>query len=525
MLYNVTNMDIIIDMNAINPHGDERSSVDAPHSKVIQPGDRNQSISQKETTISKTQLTSSTVNLDVQFPEFLPGGNGSNNPKLAKENFINFYNGINYLLEKYGAHDFIIDNLIPILLSSCNEEHIKPFTDSFGRMKFIGQCPNGSRETPFTAEDLHRLEHEIIKKNSTQANAGDVIDREGILRSDVPFPSFVGGGEIPGDADVSASTVITRENFKNYHTGMNYLVKKYGSHRVNEALREFRASSLARMSYVQLELSPVRNKHGQEELASSPDKMTRLPFTEQTLHEFENLIIENSKQKSSHLMKVIIAVVSTIWAAINLATTGIDFITTTSHVLSCAATIINDVLLRNELINEGKIDRTVPMPVILSEEEKIVHHTDKEIIARENFITFYNAVKYLVEKYGAESIPDETLAELASSCKEQKLLFIPDEKSPLRLADLPPDGSREKPFTMKNLTKLESQITGSEGQERLKSALKIAGAVAATAGAITGAVATFGAGSIAISAALATSISLVKTAFNDIQLVCEIIND
>jgi hypothetical protein len=624
-------------------------------SSSIHVGDVDQAIFQKENETSTTRLSSRTVRLDVPFPKFLPGGNGSRD-KLGRENYVNFYNGVKYLLAKYGSGPFV-KKLVRGLISTMQSPKDVLVRDQYGRLTLSDSVPKEYRAKPFTADDLHALENLIIESNSFRANKGkgmDMVDTQGRLRPYVPRPVLVGGKDIfldeifpgemfPGDG-IRFFPEEARENYRNYHTAMDYYVKTYGSRQVNEALAEFRASS----RFPRLELDPIPDKNGQERLIPIPQDnapMLARNFDNNRFQEVESLIIEHSKREGNQALQVVekegnqapqvvekegnqapqvvekegnqalqvvekegnqaqqvvekegnqaLQVVKTSAQVVKVATkTGktavalakavtavepdrLDVINkslslaknvmagsklgleiqnnpaskgkrrilkTTETVTqtareaislfqavtavepdildgaakasSFASSVISCCQLGLEALDKAATDETISPPVILRREEKVVCYVDEENIARENFEDFYNAVKYLVKKYGLLSIPVDTLKELNSLCGGNAPL-VPDDQDQLQLSDLIPNGRREKPFTMKQLTHLENRITGQEGRENLKLALRTGEAIAATAEAI----ASCGAGFTFFGA-----VSLLKTAYDAIQVFADLAQD
>ncbi|MDR0742570.1 MAG: hypothetical protein LBE98_03860 [Puniceicoccales bacterium] len=558
-----------------------QDSTKTSSSSSVHVGDASQAISQKEREVSSAKLSSRTIRLDVQFPKFLPGGYGSRD-ELARENFVNFYNGVKYLLTKYGDVPFSKKFIVRLTSKTPS------LRDTNGRLILSDQVPRGYRKKPFTANDLHALENLIINKNSSRASKGrdslNMVDAQGKLRSDVPRPVLVASEDV-------LRCINARENYRNYHTGMNYLVKKYGSRLVNETLTELKTSWVPGTYYPRLIV--FRDENGQEQLKSIPDddaSILLFNFDNNMLQELENLIIEHGKWQGNPILQnigrgleVVGAANQTARAAISLfeavATGNPDILDITAKVLSFASSvsddcklgleiqddpaskgnrrvlknakamlktarttislgqavatgnsdtlgittkalflgsnISNDALLGLEALGKVAADKTISPPAILREEEKLVYYADEENIAREHFEDFYNAAKYLIKKYGITSMPVDFLNELKALCGGE-IPLVPDDQGQLQLANSVPNGHRGKPFTMKNLAQLENRITGQEGRERLKVALKIGEVIAATAGAI----ATCGAG-LTIPGAM----SLAKAAYDGVQLAIELFQD
>ncbi|MDR2602978.1 MAG: hypothetical protein LBC11_00240 [Puniceicoccales bacterium] len=576
-------------------HNDTRTS----GSSSIHVGDTGQAIFQKETGTSSTQLSSRPVRLDVPFPKFLSSKGGSRK-ELARENFINCYNGAKYLLAKYGycplVETFILQARIPQSALIRGQD---------GQLTLSDQVPEGyekSLKKPFTADSLHMAENLIIKSISKEGDR-NMVDSKGRLRPDIPRPVLVGGKDLsfssiemfPLEAFYVSGTTLfpkeARENYRNYHTGMDYLVKKYGSRLVNEALVEFKTSC---GPYPQLELT--RSENDLEQLKPIPpgtEPMLLSIFDDNKLQELENLIVEHGKwenrvlQIAGHIFNVAMATFQTIQAVTSLSgavtaenpnsldviakvisvtnnvmddcklaleiqndpgsknkrhilkstkaalqtiRTAISFsramtaenpnsLDTVAKALSFTVSVTNDCQLGLEAIDkatEATIDKPISPPVILGRKEKIVCYADEENIERENFEDFYNAVKYLVKKYGLQSIPADTLKELNALCGGNAPLVL-DDQNQLQLPDSVPNWYRRgMPFTMKELTHLENRIVGREGREKLKLALKIGGAITATAGAI----ASCGAG-----VTIPMAVTLLKIVYNDVQLVNELLQD
>ncbi|MDR0693100.1 MAG: hypothetical protein LBF49_00805 [Puniceicoccales bacterium] len=522
---------------------------------------------------------------------------------MARENYVNFYNGAKYLLTKYGGGSRVkaLKKLLKLLFPTIPSPESMLIRDGNGRLTLPNLVPEGYRENQFTAEDLHRLENRMIEKNSSKASQGkscNMVDAQGRSMPDVPFPELVGGKDILysgiyHDETFPVNEIVffpkeARENYRNYHTGINYLVKKYGSRRVNEVLTKFRTSWGPGMNCPQLKLAPTRNENGQEQLEDLPQgdaPMLAFNLDKDRLQEFENLIIENGKWNDNRALKVVgtaaevaEAAIDTAGSAISLAKAvirGTGIIDITAKTLSFASSAIEDcelgleirdnpaskdtihtlkgtkakVKTAQKMISLGQamttkkpdtrkttktaisfansviklvqwglktppkaVDKTISPPVILGKEEKLVYYADEENMARENFETFYNAVKYLVNKYGIQSIPVDTSKELNALCDGHVPLVV-DNQDRLQLSDSVPNGSRERPFTMKALTHLENRITGQEVREKLQVVLKVAGAAVATAGAI----AACGAG-----LTIPVAVSFAKAAYDDVQLVIEL---
>jgi hypothetical protein len=356
-------------------------------------------------------------------------------------------------------------------------------------------------------------------------------------------------------------------NFSNYHAGINYLVQKYGSQRVNEAFAG------PKFSPDRLELEAGLNEHGREKLKPRPGAKRHDTFGAKNLREMEAIITGGggSDVKESDVLGIALALGSTAASAAQFAmtldvnaaistcqaalktlnavhTTGkgqaalavestaasiaqfaltldanaaINAYDAASKALSAEGALTGDALLACERASSAQSDKTVPLPKILSESEKLVYHTDKKMIARENFQNFYAGMKYLVAKYGVESIPGDLMDELITLSKE--LQFVMEGDRAL-LPDQPPNGAREKPFSQIDLGRLENLITGKNKAEVAMAVLKIAAAALGTAAAVTGAVATFGAGAPAIPAAIGALISLIMTAKSDIETAVQIAN-
>ncbi|MDR2432929.1 MAG: hypothetical protein LBD34_04225 [Puniceicoccales bacterium] len=557
-------------------------------------GNTSQAISQNEMGTSNTQLSSRTIRLDVQFPKFLPNGDGSCE-ELARKNFVNRYNGAKYLLAKYGYC-----HVVKKFISQLQLPESALIRGQNGRWELPDSVPEGNSKKTFTTDDLHVLENRIIKRNSYLANKGerrDMVDAQGRLSPNVPRPVLVGGRNLSsiiiiGGMDIGAVSpefvpIEAKKNFENYHTGMNYLVKKYGSQAVNEALLNFRESLGLGVGCPPLELDPIRDENGQEQLKPIPrdDTSTLLfNFDNNMLQEFENLIIEHGKYiKDNRILEIARAGGQTLQAVFDLCKGMIDenpsnldiiiklfslfnvavddcklgleirnnpdskdtieklkviktegqtlqtylsalramtvkkpeVLDITTKILShaCARTKECDLFL--EKLEKAATGKTVSPPVILGEKKKLVRYTDKKIIARENFENFYNSVKYLVEKYGFQSIPQDTLKELALSC-DGHIPFIFNDRNQVRFADSVPNGHREKPFTMRNFTSLENKITGKEYYEKAKLAIRIATLVAKSAAAIA---------ALGTGVTIPTVLALVKTVHDDINLLSEIYDD
>ncbi|MDR2602980.1 MAG: hypothetical protein LBC11_00250 [Puniceicoccales bacterium] len=617
-------------------HSDTRTS----GSSSIRVGDAGRTIFQKETETSSTQLSSRIVRLDVPFPKFLSSKGGSCE-ELARENFVNHYNGAKYLLAKYGYC-----HLVKTFISNLGLPQDVLISDKDGRLTLPDQVPEGHKylkgsEKPLTADSLHMAENLIIKSISKEGDR-NMVDAQGRLRLNVPRPELKGGRDVDIEAlhdeneiwpdedddgneiwpnvdgdenEVGPCTKNARENYRNYHTGMDYLVKKYGSRLVNEALAEMQASS----GYPPLELT--RDENGLEQLKpiQGNEKQLIRKFDQKRLQEFENLIIERGKWQGDRVSKLasgaIVAAYDTVQslyqtivafkAIVATSDTGLSlykkFLGMITKVLSLTGNLIDDYKLISEirdrplskkeesalkkakevikmvktslqtsqasyslsdaveaenpnsldtaektfsfigatakynqaiLENLSKVaksvadetikDKTISPPVFLRSKAKIVYYADEENIKRENFEDFYNAVKYLVRKYGFDSIPHDIINELNALCGGNAPLVL-DDQGQLQLPDSVPDGHREKPFTMKQLTHLENRITGQEGVENLKLSYRITEAIATTAGAIVKTVGAIVTGGVWLT--IPGAISLMRIAYSDIQLVNELLQD
>lgn len=364
--------------------------------------------------------------------------------------------------------------------------------------------------------------HRIMGASERKIAGVSLSERE-TPASHVPFPKFLRGGAILPSEPIYMCQGLARENFRNYCAGINYLVQKYGSQRVNEALGQL---GLSASEFDRLELAPDVNEHGQERLAPrDPNRKRREVFTKRNLLDMEAKIIEaetGSGGKKSAALEIALAVGFTAVSAAQFVLTldagaAANVCQTVARSLDLVGTLCDDSAIIAERREAARVDETVPFPKILGEDEKIVFHTDGKKIAQENFKNFYRGISYLVAKYGLESVPEELMDELGSLCCEQKLplLFVRVQNSTgqmkVQLSDQLPSGVREIPFTWKDLVKWENRITGKEGVEIAKTVARIVGASLVTAAAVTGTVVTFGAGAPAAVAATGTLTILIAS--------------
>jgi hypothetical protein len=339
---------------------------------------------------------------------------------------------------------------------------------------------------------------------------------ERVASVDVPIspPVFSGGGTIPSNEPLGTNKKLARENFGNYHAGINYLVQKYGSRRVNKALGQ--VGSPARESH-RLELEPDPDGSGREKLKPcNPNGLRHKTFGESDLHKIEAKITESGKAKKS------------IW---NLMLEGAF---TALSIIKFAITLNGDGIceifvklfeVSSSLCDDGAMiaGKRVPFPKILAEEEKVIFHGSEKNLAQENFRDFYEGMKYLVDKYGSESLPGNLLEELIEICHKEGLqspcAYGGDGK--LKLPDRPPSGTREKPFTEKDLRELENQIAEKKGDEKVKTVAKMVGAALSGIGAILGLIASLGTGSPVFIPVILASISCFIAAIKGSMVIAE----
>ncbi|MDR2776747.1 MAG: hypothetical protein LBB17_01730 [Puniceicoccales bacterium] len=408
-------------------------------SQSIRVGDESQAIFQREEVISSTQLSSRTVRFNVPFPKFLPGGDGSRD-ELGRENYINAFNSAKYLLAKYGDRPAVKKYVSLLQLPADILSR-----DQDGRLQLPDSAPEGYLEKPFTADDLRKLESLVIESNSLLASKGKCIDMEdahGRIVPYVPRPVLVDG----------------RENYINYHMGMNYLVQKYGSRPVNEVLTPLMVSRRFNCPrYPRLELAPTRNENGQEQLEPIPQGDTPMladNFDNDMLQKLESLIIEHSKfpdnptwKNIQHVFDVFLSASQTARAAISLseavATVDPDIIDRAAKACSLANSAIGNCKLGIEIASKDKrcVLQAAKVAKTAAQTEQRAISLFKAVCTGSGNSVVYTATKafllvnsvidgyllYLDTSGKAEA--DKTISPPAILREEEKLVYYADEEN------------------------------------------------------------------------------------------------
>jgi hypothetical protein len=162
--------------------------------KEVRCGDNQNQIafaSEVQAKTATTQMSERTTKIEVRFPKFLGGGkpslvkSKSENQKIIRENYVNFFNGVSYLVEKYGINS--ASHLLNKLYECSGNQPLSFYRDEYGRQMLSRQIPDGTMERQFTAKDLHAIERKIIERNEAPQCTEEMV----------LFPKLPGGGEIP----------------------------------------------------------------------------------------------------------------------------------------------------------------------------------------------------------------------------------------------------------------------------------------------------------------------------------------